>query len=557
VRLESFAPRETDDPSGLLVLRFAAPVDEEVARALRDELVAAGVVGSPVEPDQAEADASSVEPAPTGPRQVMGLRWLPPSDVDAETHRRALERTGDRFGVATAWCIQVGTSRDAARSQWRNGPPPRVQAVPFPVEGYPEIIEEYDWYDFGIALKFAGPAVPGEEALLQEFVEFWLQPYLDDEALTAAAARYADDDTDDDTEDESADEDDDDDDDDDLMDLVPYRNTGLEYHARRHTATLWVDRFQPDDPDILVHHLLWIAARIHDVLPVIHARFRGVDMAVKFRGLTGDTTDQVVLAGNPLRDVYEREGEAAAMAWSRQPTEWAPEEVAAMLAELVTDHAPDEPEPAAVAIRLAERAIELNPDEADAPGYLVQLLIQNGRLPEALARVRASGDPDLAFHAVSIAAEHAPDRLGEALAAVPATPETSDALYQLAYKQGQTAAGLAVYQRILEMPMPAEGDERTNYLQCLNNACVVAHVIGDYPTAVEIADRAQPVAAENPYIYHSAACAYAAVADYDRAFEQVELAVRAGYEHLDKVRTDTDLGPLLDWPRFQALFAGS
>jgi hypothetical protein len=547
VRLESFAPRETDDPIALLVLRFAAPVDEEVARALRADLVAAGVVGVPVEPEGADGDR------PTGPRQVMGLRWLPPSDVDAAEHRRTLEQTGDRFGVETAWCLQVGTSRDAARSQWRNGPPPQVQAVPFPVEGYPEIIEEYDWYDFGIALKFAGPPVPGEEALLQEFLEFWLQPYLDDEALAAAAARYTEDA--DDAEDDGDDEDDEDADD--LEDLVPYRNTGLEYHARRHTATLWVDRFQPDDPDILVHHLLWIAARIHDVLPVIHARFRGVEMAVKFRGLTGDMTDHVVLAGNPLRDVYQRDGEAAAMAWSRQPTEWAPEEVAAMLAELVTDHAPDEPDQAAVAIRLAERAIELYPAEADAPAYLVQLLIQNDRLPEALARVRNSGDPDLALHAVSIAVEHAPDRLGEALAAVPATPEALDALYQLAYKQGHTAAGLAVYRRILEMPMPAEGDERTNYLQCLNNACIIAHAIGDYPTAVEIADLAQPVAAENPYIYHSAACAYAAVADYDRAFAQVELAVRAGYEHLDKVRTDTDLGPLLDWPRFQALFAGS
>src|SRR5439155_22660409 len=92
-------------------------------------------------------------------------------------------------------------------------------------------------------------------------------------------------------------------------------------------------------------------------------------------------------------------------------------------------------------------------------------------------------------------------------------------------------------------------------LRCLNNACVVAHGIGDLPAAVALADRGQPVAAENPYIYHAAATAYAATGDFERAFAQVELAVRHGYEHLDRVAADTDLGPILEWPRFKALFA--
>jgi hypothetical protein len=88
----------------------------------------------------------------------------------------------------------------------------------------------------------------------------------------------------------------------------------------------------------------------------------------------------------------------------------------------------------------------------------------------------------------------------------------------------------------------------------MNNACVQAHAAKAYDTAVRIADRAQPVAHENPYIYHSAACAYAAVGDYAKAFEQVKLAVEHDYDHLSKVETDTDLGPLLEWPEFKALF---
>ena len=96
--------------------------------------------------------------------------------------------------------------------------------------------------------------------------------------------------------------------------------------------------------------------------------------------------------------------------------------------------------------------------------------------------------------------------------------------------------------------------QRTNYLRALNNACVQAHAGRAYDLAARIADRAQPVAHENPYIYHSAACAYAAVGDYAKAFEQVKLAVEHEYDHLHKVEIDRDLGPILEWPEFKALF---
>ena len=88
----------------------------------------------------------------------------------------------------------------------------------------------------------------------------------------------------------------------------------------------------------------------------------------------------------------------------------------------------------------------------------------------------------------------------------------------------------------------------------MNNACIQAHAAKAFDTAVKIADRAQPVAHENPYIYHSAACAYAAVGDYAKAFEQVKLAVQHDYDHINKVEVDGDLGPLLEWPEFKALF---
>jgi len=150
--------------------------------------------------------------------------------------------------------------------------------------------------------------------------------------------------------------------------------------------------------------------------------------------------------------------------------------------------------------------------------------------------------------------EHAPDRLSR-LAAV--LPDDVNLLSELAWKAIQAehpAQANALYERLLELAIPDDGDERTNYLRAINNACVQAHAAKAYDLAARIADRAQPVAHENPYIYHSAACAYAAVGNYAKAFEQVKLAVDHEYDHLGKVEVDRDLGPILDWPEFKALF---
>jgi photosystem II stability/assembly factor-like uncharacterized protein len=150
--------------------------------------------------------------------------------------------------------------------------------------------------------------------------------------------------------------------------------------------------------------------------------------------------------------------------------------------------------------------------------------------------------------------EHVPERLARL---APMLPDDVNLLSELAWKAIQadhTAQAIALYERVLELPIPRDADERTGYLRALNNACVQAHSGKAYEIAAQIADRVQPVAHENPYIYHSAACAYAAVRDYAKAFEQVKLAVEHEYDHLGKVEVDRDLGPILDWPEFKALF---
>ena len=181
---------------------------------------------------------------------------------------------------------------------WSHGPPPGTSAVRFPVDEYPAILEDLDWEDFGIAFKLAGPTLPGESTVLLGFHTLWLAPYGD-----------------------------------------RYRNTAVTIDPRHHSAHLWVDRFAvPCKPEELVHHLLWIVARLDEVIPVLHARFAPASMGQKYGGITTDEVPEpFVLGGNPLLDVYERGGEVAVDAWMQAQTDWSADELALMLRELAVE----------------------------------------------------------------------------------------------------------------------------------------------------------------------------------------------------------------------------
>ncbi len=140
---------------------------------------------------------------------------------------------------------------------------------------------------------------------------------------------------------------------------------------------------------------------------------------------------------------------------------------------------------------------------------------------------------------------------------VPRLPGDADLLAPLAehaIQAGARDAALAIWDRLIATAIPATGDDRQRYLRCFNNACVQAHAAAAYDTAVRLAEHVQAVADENPHLYHAAACAYAAVHDHARALEQVVLAMKHDYEHVARIETDADLGELLDWPDFQAVF---
>ena len=211
-----------------------------------------------------------------------------------------------------------------------------------------------------------------------------------------------------------------------------------------------------------------------------------------------------------------------------------------------------------VAVRLGQRGHERFADAVDAvlATPLPEKVLSSSSSSAGGATLLGFGDiaQELFGELGEAILEHVPDRMR---GFVPLLPDDVDLLSSLAFaaiKRQQVDAAMAIYDRILAEPIPDDGHQRANYLRALNNACIQAHAAKAYVAAVKIADRAQSVAHENPYIYHSAACAYAAVGDYAKALEQVKLAIEHEYDHVHKVEVDTDLGALLEWPEFKALF---
>ena len=210
------------------------------------------------------------------------------------------------------------------------------------------------------------------------------------------------------------------------------------------------------------------------------------------------------------------------------------------------------------ALRMSERAMRVAPEdpaiqlahamrmiEAEAAGCTGKLDALLRALPalEPVVRVRVAmrlaGSPraaDALDAALASADELAADHLC--------------ALADVAARAGARVQALALFEHLLALPIPDGGGERRAYLRALDQA----RALEAYDIAARIADRAQPIAHENPDLFHSAARAYAAVGEYAKAFEQVKLAFQHDYARLGQVETDEHLGPVRELPEFKALF---
>jgi thioredoxin 1 len=556
----------------LTVVRFANPLDLAAQKRAREMLRSVNAIdlGEP-------GDDSGLEPESVF---VAGTANAVAPDAVGRV-REVVSSLEKELGATEASFLTIATTvdidayiasesddeddedeeEDGPTSFWKAGPPPGDEKPSFPVERYPLILEAYDWEDFGIALKLGGAPVPGERTLLDAFHTFWLQPYIDLPGLE----KHGDDAP------------------------APWRHTAHTWDAAHRAGLFWVDRFAaPASADELVHHLLWVVARLNEIVPIAYARFDSATMQMKYAGMQENPPPPFVLAGNPLLMRFEAEGESAAMTWAESQRLWDRTEVAAMFVEVGKTHDPDEPGPAEIALRLFDRAIALDPTNDDAAGCAMTALVRSGKASTALTRLR-EGDDALAAHVlgeiyghatrelrnakaliresvlanlrgdavgelITAAALHAPDVFDAVLAAVPNDPEIVAYVFNTFATTDDTEQRLKICLRALDMPLPEGGPHRTAWLTAMNNANIFAHALKNYDLAVALSERGKPYAKENPFIPHASACAYAALGRMDEAFEQVKLAVELDYEHLDRVEIDTDLGALVEEPRFKALF---
>jgi tetratricopeptide (TPR) repeat protein len=627
VELTGFEPRRSDLARGIVIARSTRPLEDDEQRALWKQLGLAGITESDEE-EEAARDEGSPEPA----RRWHAAPWMPPGENEIDAQRIAIEQTARKFDVEAMWFIKVETGIDGVawmemmaleaeneddddderdqgaqgtsdvmaeamfaspaevlyaapdapptpieedeetdedddedaldledigvlESHWRNGPPPLEHSVAFPIERYPEIIDDYDWKSFGVAFKLGGEPLAGEESVVNAFFALWLSVYQDERA----------------------------------EDLEAFQRADVVHDRKHRSALMWVEKFAvPATASDQAHFLLWVIARINDIIPIAWSRFEIIDNAVKSRA-SGDDGDPFVLAGNPFADRYRRHGEESALAWAVSQSAWTKRELAGMLVEVALDHDPDDPTTAVVAERLLRRALSFDPT-SDASGYLSIVLVRQKRLPEAIALARSAPSRDVRLLVVGEMAEHAPAELpsalellddetmraldpedlseligtiaryahaslGAVLDRLPAEASLVPYLYNASFSVERPQA-LTILRKVLALPPPARdaGEARTALVMAWNNACIHAHALGDYRLAVELANGGQPYAAENPYIYHSAACAYASVGQIDQALEQVSRAIEHEYEHTEKMETDNDLAPLQSDPRFGALF---
>jgi tetratricopeptide (TPR) repeat protein len=637
VELTGFEPRRSDLARGIVIARSTRSLDDAEQRALWKMLGVAGVteVDAPEESEtQANENPEEIEP-PEPARRWHAAPWLPPSPQELDAQRVAIEKAAAQFDLDSMWFVKVETGIDGMawlemtalepepeeeddapdeddldeavtattevvdavfdapaevlyaapdapaedttpaddddvtpledtedhdigviESHWRNGAPPFEHSVSFPIEHYPEIIDEYSGESFGVAFKLGGEALAGEESVVNAFFALWLSVYQDERT----------------------------------DDLEAFQRADVIHDRRHRSALMWVEKFAvPATPADQTHFLLWIIARINDVLPLSWARFENVDSAVKSRASGDISGEPFVLAGNPFAERFRRHGEEGALAWAVSQSAWSKRELAGMLIEVALDHDPDDPSTAVVAERLLRRALAFDPD-SDASGYLAIVLVRQRRIPDAIALARDAPSRDVRLLVVGEMAEHvpnellpaldlldaetvaaidsedlaeltgtvarhAPNALGAVLARMPSDKTLVPYLYNASFSVERPQA-LAILRKVLALPEPEResGEARTALVMAWNNACIHAHALGDYRLAVELADGGQPFGSENPYIYHSAACAYAAVGQIDRALEQVSKAIEHEYEHTEKMETDNDLAPLQKDPRFAALF---
>lgn len=242
---------------GLLVVRMDRALSwSELMQAHRRVAAAWGESLPGEEPEEDEGDEG----------HTFWLRFIQ-GPLQQGAVREAVQQLSAVASPVEGWLVCQSTGVDLVTDLdepgWRDGPPPGAQPgeLMCALTGYPQILEDFDWEDFGITVTLAGEPLAGERDVVGALHTLWLGTYIDERVLDDGA---------------EADEDEE--------DPTCFRQGSVAWDGRR--ATLWVDRFNhPGTVEQVVHHLLWIVDRLSQIVPLERAVFGSADMGQKYGGL--------------------------------------------------------------------------------------------------------------------------------------------------------------------------------------------------------------------------------------------------------------------------------
>ncbi len=233
---------------GLAVYRFESPIDADQYRRFISQLSDASML-----PDGQRGAGSPLHCI--GLRQLFALGYRPAETADSLlAHRAVLSRLGAELGLTEAWsfevqtCVDVSERQTTGRIRWRRGAPDGTSQVRFPVAGrYPET-------DAGrviprLALKFelSRRVCVDAAGILVAFCQHWMAPFTDHCHPDNGAHR------------ESADA---------RCFIMGDVNIGDDGRTVRYRLDQLI---VPDEPEVVVSHLLGTLDKLHDVLPIRQA----------------------------------------------------------------------------------------------------------------------------------------------------------------------------------------------------------------------------------------------------------------------------------------------
>jgi adenylate cyclase len=219
-------------------------------------------------------------------------------------------------------------------------------------------------------------------------------------------------------------------------------------------------------------------------------------------------------------------------------------------------------ENAAKAVEASKQAIELDPDSAEAHasrGLSLFISEQHEAAQQEFQEAIALNPKLWEAHYYSGLASSSKGDFDQAVKHYEKAMKVNPADYQSPLFMAQALASLGrkhdemkvrvqalgVLQKHLEMN---PNDTRALYI-CAQNLCLV----GEQEKGLELAERALGQDQDEPVVLYNVACFYTHAGDTDRALELLESAVDKGWGDKAWLETDSDLDPLRELPRFQAL----